>query len=578
MKETGKVIIYQVLPRLFGNVKFNNIPNGGIAENGSGKMSAFTNKALREIRKLGITHIWYTGLLEHATQTDNLIYNIKLDCPILVKGRAGSPYAIKDYYDVDPDLADNVIHRKRELKNLIERTHHAKMKVIIDFVANHVARDYYSDAKPEGVKDFGANDNTSKAFSPNNNFYYIPGEKFLPDFLSEAQLNGYEENPAKVTGNDCFSAHPGKYDWYETAKLNYGIDFKHGNSRCFDPIPDTWHKMYDIVCYWAQFGIDGFRCDMAEMVPVEFWEWLIPKVKEKYPDVTFIAEVYNPAMYLNYIERGKFDYLYDKVGLYDTLKAIIMEQRSARVITGSWQSLGHLHGKMLNFLENHDELRIASDFFAGDPWKALPALVVSACMYSNPFLLYAGQELGERGMDAEGFSGCDGRTSIFDYWNPETLRKWYNDGGCNIELLNEDQRRLRKRYAAILNLSRNSLSLNSGDFFDLVYANIDKPNFNPDKQYAFLRYAEGELMMVAVNFDDHNVDIDLFLPEAAFEYFGIKNLKFEIAVDVMKMDAPMPKDIQPDSTYHLTLDRYGYKFVKFLSKKPVKRTKNLKKK
>lgn len=100
---------------------------------------------------------------------------------------------------------------------------------------------------------------------------------------------------------------------------------------------------------------------------MEFWEWVIPQVKEKYPDLLFIAEVYNPAEYQNYLFRGKFDYLYDKVGLYDTLRNVACGYDSATAITRSWQRLGGIEKRMLNFLENHDEQRIASDFFASNP-------------------------------------------------------------------------------------------------------------------------------------------------------------------------------------------------------------------
>ncbi|MDR1762948.1 MAG: alpha-amylase [Dysgonamonadaceae bacterium] len=565
MKDKQKIIIYQVLPRLFGNDKSNNIPWGGIEENGCGKMSAFTRRALKEIRKLGCTHVWFTGLIEHATRTDYSIYNIRRDFPEIVKGRAGSPYAIKDYYDVCPDLADNVPHRRREFKKLIDRTHASGLKAIIDLVPNHVARQYHSDAKPRGQRDFGENDKTSLAFDAQNNFYYLPGEVFHPDFLDENQIKNYAEFPAKVTGNDCFSAHPGRNDWYETVKLNYGIDYRGGARRCFKPIPDTWLKMRDIVCYWASQEVDGFRCDMAEMVPVEFWEWLIADVKKQYPNLIFIAEVYNPALYRDYIERGGFDYLYDKVGLYDTLKTVI-QGGSARAITGCWQSLGNIRPKMLNFLENHDEQRIASDFFAYDAWKALPALAVSAAMYSNPFLIYAGQEFGERGMDAEGFSGRDGRTTIFDYWNPDTLRRWYNEGRFDGDKLSEDESRLCRCYSQILNLCGLEKSITKGDFFDLLYANTDNPMFNPDRQYAFLRFYEDELMLVAVNFAEYDLDADVSIPPAAFNYFGIRRSKPESAVDALTGEAMNP-ELSPSTAYRVRLARYGYRFVKFHYKK-----------
>ena len=164
-----KFIIYQVLPRLFGNYNTTNKPNGSLEENGCGKFNSFTTKALKEIKSLGVTHVWYTGIIEHATQTDYTAFGIRKDHPAIVKGRAGSAYAIKDYYDVDPDLSENVQDRMGEFERLVERTHGAGLKVIIDFVPNHVARQYGSDAKPEGVIDLGETDLTDYAFHSKNN-------------------------------------------------------------------------------------------------------------------------------------------------------------------------------------------------------------------------------------------------------------------------------------------------------------------------------------------------------------------------------------------------------------------------
>lgn len=363
MNDENKLIIYQVFTRLFGNNNNHCINNGSITENGCGKMADFTAKALGEIKKLGATHIWYTGIIEHATQTDYRRHNIQPDHPAIVKGKAGSPYAIKDYYDVDPDLAKDVPERMREFENLVQRTHRSGLKVIIDFVPNHVARQYHSDAQPDGTSQLGSNDDTNYAFSPYNNFYYIPKSELHGQFdMKGTAAESYREFPAKATGNNRFDAYPNITDWYETIKLNYGVDYQNGGTCHFDPIPDTCTKMLDIMLFWAGKNIDGFRCDMAEMVPVEFWEWAIPQVKEQYPSLLFIAEVYNPGEYKNYLFRGKFDYLYDKVGLYDTLRAVTCGYESATAITRSWQSLGGIEKRMLNFLENHDEQRIASDF------------------------------------------------------------------------------------------------------------------------------------------------------------------------------------------------------------------------
>lgn len=533
MKQANKMVIYQVFPRWFGNMKSSLVKNGSKVENGVGKFSDFTPVALSKIKELGTTHIWYTGVIEHATNTDYTAYQIRRDHAAVVKGNAGSPYAIKDYYDIDPDLADNVPDRMKEFESLVRRTHEAGMKVIIDFVPNHVARQYYSDAKMAYVEDLGQKDNTSKAFDPNNNFYYIPGQTLCLQFGAQQEDFEYSEFPAKVTGNDCFSTCPGQNDWYETVKLNYGVDYQNGGTCHFNPIPDTWNKMLDILMFWAEKHIDGFRCDMAEMVPVEFWEWAIPQVKAKYPALLFIAEVYNPKEYGNYLFRGKFDYLYDKVGLYDTLRAIVCGNESATAITRAWQSLGGIEKRMLNFLENHDEQRIASDFFASNPRKAIPALIVSACMNVNPMMIYFGQEFGELGMDSEGFSGRDGRTTIFDYWSVDTIRRWRNGGKFDGKMLTDNQKHLYGIYQRILTLCNEEKAISQGDFFDLMYANINGWRFNEHKQYTFLRKYGRDLLLFVVNFDHISADLAINIPSHAFDFLQIPQMEQYRAVDLL---------------------------------------------
>ena len=518
---TEKITIYQVLPRLYGNTTANNIPGGDIHENGCGKLGDFTPEALKRIKDFGFTHIWYTGVLEHATQTDYTAYGIAKDHPAVVKGKAGSPYAIKDYYDICPDLASAPDKRMKEFEALVRRTHKAGLKMLIDFVPNHVARSYHSDAKPARVKDLGEGDDTAKGFSPQNNFYYLPGQMFSTENFEEDRAANvpYREYPAKVTGNNCFSPRPGRNDWYETVKLNYGVDFYAGGTANFDPVPDTWDKMTAILLFWAKKGVDGFRCDMAEMVPAEFWAYAIAKVKEKYPKLIFVAEVYNPAEYRRYLQSG-FDYLYDKVGLYDTLRAVVRGEASASCITGQWQCVDDIRTHMLYFLENHDEQRIASDFFAGSGEKARPALAVSAFMGTNPLMIYAGQELGERGMDAEGFSGRDGRTTIFDYWHVDTL-----DRLCHGDLLTctPEQQALYAYYNNIVKLCNSEAALREGTFYDLQYANYVADNgYNADRQYAFLRAAGKEKMLIVANFADHDVHVGVRIPENAFAFMGLR--------------------------------------------------------
>ena len=505
------------MPRWFTNMNGENTFNGTLEQNGVGKLNHITPHVLRSIKGLGISHVWYTGVIEHATKSNYSSFGIKSSNGQVVKGNAGSPYAIRDYYDIDPDLAVDVPHRMAEFEQLVTRTHEAGLKVVIDFVPNHVAREYHSDAKPAGIADLGEDDNQKRFFDPDNNFYYITGHDFVPPVPCDNR-NPYTEHPAKATGNDCYRENPGINDWYETVKLNYGID--PGCNCCyFYPIPSTWHKMLHILMFWAGKGVDAFRCDMAHMVPVEFWRWAIDQVKEKYPHILFIAEIYDTGLYQDYIQRGHFDYLYDKVTLYDTLRAVVCGQAPARAITGCWQTIEGLQDHMLNFLENHDEQRIASPHFAGDPLRAIPALAVSAAISRCPFMLYAGQELGEKAEGATGFSGDDGRTSIFDYISVDTLRRWYNHGRCNSTLLTADEKALRKTYADILKICRTERAIAEGEFYDLMYVNMH--SLNPAKQYAFLRHHEKEMIMVVANFDDHAVECSINVPEHAFEHLGI---------------------------------------------------------
>ena len=526
MKE--KTIIYAVLPRLFGNMKNRCVQNGSLEENGCGKMADFNAHVLKEIKDLGATHIWYIGLIEHATKTNYTNYGIEPDHPAVVKGKAGSPYAIKDYYDIDPDLAKSVPDRMEEFQNLVTRTHKAGLKMIIDFIPNHVARQYHSDAKPEGVIDLGEQDDSSLSFSPKNNFYYIPGQHLGGEIdLHYGAAKAYDEYPAKATGNDRFDASPTITDWYETVKLNYGVDYMNGRTNHFDPIPDTWHKMLDILMFWVSKGIDGFRCDMAEMVPVDFWHWAIPQVKEHNPSIIFIAEIYNPGAYRNYLFYGHFDYLYDKVGLYDTLRNITCGKESCKVLTERWQSLDGIQTQMLNFLENHDEQRIASDFFAGNALAAIPAMIVTATMNTNPVMIYFGQELGERGMDDEGFSGKDGRTTIFDYWTVDSIYRWNNQGKFNDERLNKTEINLRAFYTTLLNLCNEEKAIREGTFFDLTYANLEGWQFNEHKQFAYLRKHEDELLLIVVNFGDNPVRTAINIPRHAFDYLDFPPLSVE---------------------------------------------------
>lgn len=504
-----KPVIYQLMVRLAGNRNIAMKPFGSIQENGCGKFNDLDLHFLKSLRNFGISHLWLTGIIEHATCTDYSRFGIKPDNPFLIKGMAGSPYAIKDYYDVCPDLAVSVEKRMQEFEALIARCHEAGLKPIIDFVPNHVARQYGSDQKPEFIADLGQNDHNDTQFAPDNNFYYIPEQTLhLPPeiyslpYIKELKPTAYVESPAKATGNNQFSHFVAYNDWYETVKLNYGVDYFDGQKKYFEPVPDTWRKMTDILLFWASKGVSGFRCDMAELVPVEFWEYATKIIKDKHPEMIFIAEVYNPRAYRTHIEKGGFDFLYDKDGFYDTIRDILVGNKPAGELTRVWQNLDGLDNCMLRFIENHDEQRIASSQFAGSPLPGIPAMAVAATMQNGPLMLYFGQEVGEAASGAAGFSGDDGRTTIFDYYHVPAFGKWFNNGKCNEEQLSENQKALRNAYAEILKLCLEPV-ISSGNFYDLMWYNQHLKTAGKDKLYAFLRWNQSTIWIVAANFNQN---------------------------------------------------------------------------
>lgn len=543
---TGKISIYQVLPRLFGNSNDNVKPNGTLEENGVGKLEDFTDEVLSDIKGLGVTHVWYTGVIDHATGTEFL--GKEATKQEILKGIAGSPYAIRDYYDIAPELAVNVEDREDEYRRLIERTHKAGLKVIQDFVPNHVSRAYHSTKKPPLVKDFGAEDKVEKAFDKNNNFYYIPGSTLIiGDKHSDPIHGAFMEYPAKATGNDVFSPSPSGNDWYETVKLNYGWDPYTWEEHYEPPVPDTWNKMLEILLFWSAMGVDAFRCDMAGMVPVPFWEWVIRKVHNVYPQIDFIAELYEPERYRSYLQAG-FAYLYDKVGLYDTLIQVLKGKSPASAISDTWKATEGMTGHLLHFMENHDEQRLASDFITGDAFRAFPAMAVSALIDSSAVMTYFGQELGERGMDEEGFSGKDGRTTIFDYWSLGTIRDW-RKGVATTEM-----NRLRERYSSILNLAISDPVFSQGQFFDLMYANRNRLDFST--QYAFLRAFNQEIALVVVNFSPNESKLEITIPRHALDTFSVHDGMVGTVKDLLTGQIGA-MELKTDLPYQLTVPGYG---------------------
>lgn len=589
-----KIVVYQVFTRLFGNTNSTNKPWGTIEENGVGKFNDFTDKALSQIKDLGVTHIWYTGVPHHDVIRDYTKFGISNDDPDVVKGRAGSPYAVKDYYNVNPDLAVNIENRLQEFENLIDRSHKNRLKVLIDIVPNHVARNYQSISNPEGTKDFGADDDKTVEYDVNNNFYYVPKKEFqVPDFLNGyAPLGGenhplsdseFDENPAKWTGNGSRSPKPSFYDWYETVKVNYGIspdgkkDFdelpvgfenedykKHFAFWQDKTVPNSWMKFRDIALYWILKGVDGFRYDMAEMVPVEFWSFMNSAIKMKNPDSFLLAEVYNPKMYRDYIQKGKMDYLYDKVQLYDTIKNVMQGRGLTDHIPPIQEDLKDIEHHMLHFLENHDEQRIASPEFAGNAEKAKPAMIVSATISTAPTMIYFGQEFGENGSENAGF-GTPSRTSIFDYVGVPAVQRWANNNKFDGGQSTKEELVLRDFYKRLLNFTITSDAL-MGAYQDIHQFNREHTEWYNEKVLSFVRWSDEEQLLIISNFSSENsYGFDLGLPQNIIEKWNLKDgeylledqlyKKYSSKLVVKNTQAKVRIDLKPLESFILKIQK-----------------------
>ena len=453
------MIIYQLFPRVYGATPTKRC----------GTFIDISNAEIERIKSLSVSHIWLTGVIRHSGWRDTNA--------AVTKGKAGSPYAIVDYYDIDPDLAKVKKNRMVEFEKTAERIHKHGLKVIIDFVPNHLAREYKGDFTDE-------------------NFYVLPNQKFV---APTENASDYYEFPAKATGNDVFSPTPSLNDWYDTVKLNY-------TNR------DTWHKMLKILQFWCGKGVDGFRVDMAEMVPVEFWQWAIAELRKSF-SAMMIAEIYQPQLYKSFIDAG-FDYLYDKVGLYNTLENIYRYGQRADSISEVWKSLNGLDDNMLRFMENHDEVRLASRFFMQKPENAYPFVALSALMNRGPFMIYNGQEYGENAADSD-----NGKTSIFDY----TYMPSMHQTGKKCFALTFSY------YVNLLKFRESHPAILQGGFYDLMWANPWYNNFDPQYVYAFLRYHDDDKLLIIINFnlkEERNVTVTI--PYDARQLIGGCNEKYDV--------------------------------------------------
>ena len=307
MTTTVKPVIYQLVVRYFGNVNATNQRDGTLAVNGCGRFADVSETALASLKALGATHLWLTGCQRQATLTDYTPLGLPADDPDVVKGIAGSLYAVRDAFDVCPDYAGDPARRLEEFAELVGRIHRAGLKVLLDFVPNHVARGYHSVRRPD--LDFGAGDDPTRFFDPNNHFFYLaqpPGQRLRltrpaywnpPGFAFDGLYPPEDGGPGRVpraSGDNCTSASPSRDNWYETVKLNYGYNFVDGSGH-FSPVPRTWRFMNEVLAFWQARGVDGFRCDMAHLVPREAWEYLLGEARRRDRACYFLAEAYPAA-------------------------------------------------------------------------------------------------------------------------------------------------------------------------------------------------------------------------------------------------------------------------------------------
>jgi glycosidase len=503
-----KLSVYQLFVRLFS--ADNN------TKSGVGTFYKITNVVLDEITSFGFNAVWLMGVIDHA--------NPDADDVDIIKGSAGSPYAIRDYYAVSPYLGT-----LSDFENLVKRIHNKGMAVIIDLVPNHVARSYAISLEDKKELQFG-NDDYTETYCKNNGYFYLSQPFEVPvndesSYLSTGGDDFFPEDPAKVTGNNITSPAPSINDWYETVKLNYGYEFQNG-SKHYPPhetgMPSTWKKMEDIIAYWINLGVDGFRTDMSHMVPPEFWQYAINKSRKIFPGTIFIAEAYpgDPAQVEGYSHQKLFDagfnYVYDDPA-YDW---IVDLNRNIENPENPWWASGYDNMltensfsadyvdngyQFIRYTENHDEVRSATDAFnhsGGDNLKL--AKNAAAVLFALPgaFLFYNGQEVGENAVGAEGFGGDDDRTTIFDFWQMPEMEKYYNNGLMNGASLADSQ-------AALLAYYKKMISFTDVPAFSATHSNVFKtyypifaPNFDDDHYFiGFVRISGNSKYVILANMD-----------------------------------------------------------------------------
>ncbi len=506
-KINSNVVIYELPVRTY-------LAKGAHEEN-TGKLSYLTIEVLKEIKELGVDYIWIAGILENA--------NPKIVDPDVVKGDAGSFYAIYDNWDISSQVGN-----LDEFDALIERAHSIGLRVLIDFIPNHTARVHKTDVVCKEEIDFGKGENPNENFSLDNNFYYLGSNStFVPPKTSLPGVDGFFdmdifmpgiqfESPARVTGNNVLSALPQYHDWYETVKLNYGLNL-FSDGKPFIGASKTWKQMLDVAIYWLNKGVDGFRVDVTHGVAVEFWYYFINEVRKVQPNAFFVAEAFeeDPIKSTGFSLEKLFDAGFDSVlngPMYWNLRRQALLSQNMNSSTyyhspGSRKSILDNGYSFTHYMGNHDEVRLASSFFAPSlesrvdrAWLGLAYSIYAALLPGN-FLIHGGDEFQEEASLPGVFGGYDGRTSIFDFvYQPQTRTWLYEERPHWMINFREMYRRLFSLKKRIPFNIKHSTS--NPTFIDLMKINDSK---NISKWVsAYVRFFNNERYLVVMNADPHN--------------------------------------------------------------------------
>jgi glycosidase len=485
----------------------------GMGRQLAGQFNALTAERLDEIKDLGVDYLWLTGVLEHASrdQTD----------PDVVKGEAGSYYAIYDNWDVSAQSGSMA-----DFEALIDRAHDAGLRVIIDFVANHTARMHRTDVLCKQHLDFGRQDRTDAFFHRDNNYYYITDDSFTPPtqndvdgadgvfdtdiFAAGVQL----ENPARVTGNDIVSANPASQDWFETVKLNYGYDIQSRQAH-YNPRPRTWMQMLDVAQYWVEKGVDGFRVDFAHAVPIEFWRYFASELRRVQPSVFLLAEAYEsdqrmrlPGFSYHAMLEAGFDSVYNSEMYWAMHNQVVRPgtMRNANPMRSPAMNDNILRRGFMftQYMENHDEMRAASRHFA--PWvgdreqRSRLGLAYTTYLGLTPghLMLHGGQELQEDASVFGGYAGDNGRSSIFDFVYQSQTRTWLH--GTRPQWMID----FRNKYKRLLELKEEPAFAKPHSYEHPSFIDLDGANwFKEESKWiaSYVRFDGDDAYLVVANGD-----------------------------------------------------------------------------